>query len=183
MVNAASYLLKTNSAWSAFKNIQISKEIETTCSSLRTGKQMMCPRFLALKTLVNILQPFIDIRNTFVSVQRIMFWLQWWVMNSCSLLHRQNSVRGFQLRSLTFKLRHHDQYSLSHCETQACWVLWTHCYNIMSQRALREISEFQNSCQLWFIWASWEEHMYSQNLRGQEKSSNQHTQQRCRSDL
>jgi len=31
MANAASHLLETNSAWSAFKDIQISEEIETTC--------------------------------------------------------------------------------------------------------------------------------------------------------
>ena len=55
MANAASYLPETNSAWSAFKNIQISEEIETTYSSVGAGGQVMCPGFLALRTLANIL--------------------------------------------------------------------------------------------------------------------------------
>lgn len=88
MANAASYLPETNSAWSGFKDIQISEEIETTCSSLGTGGQVMCPRFLALKTLANILQPFVDTRNASASVQRITSRLQRRAMDSCSLLHR-----------------------------------------------------------------------------------------------
>ncbi len=87
MANAASYLPETNSAWSAFKDIQISEEIEPTCSSLTTGAQVMCPRFFALKTLANTLQPFVDTGNASASVQRITSRLQRRAMDSCSLLH------------------------------------------------------------------------------------------------
>lgn len=121
--NAALCSAEPSSTWSGFKNIQISEEIETTCSSLGTGRQVMCSRFLALKALANIMQPFTDTRNASGSVQRITSLLQRRAMDSCSLLHRQNPTRGVRLRSAPFRLGHHDQYGPPHCGTQACWGL------------------------------------------------------------
>ena len=121
--NAASCSAGPSSTWSAFKNIRISEDIETTCSSLGTGRQVLCSMSFALKAIVNILQTFIDTKNASGSVRRITSMFQRQAMESCSLLHRRNPVKGFRLRSILFGLGHHDQYGPHRYETQECLVL------------------------------------------------------------
>lgn len=70
------YLLKINFAWSIFKEIQINEKIEIIYNSLKTNEQIICFEFLILKTFVNILQFFIDIKNVFALIQKITFQFQ-----------------------------------------------------------------------------------------------------------
>lgn len=81
---------------------QISEAVETFCSSMETGRRVLC----------------------------------------------STSMRLTMFRSVPFGLGHYNQYGLPHCGTQARWVLRIRCCNTMSRRALREISRFQDICQL-----------------------------------
>ncbi len=113
--NAALYSAEASSTSSGFKNMhQMSKVVETTGSSLGTGKQVMCAMFVSLNA-------------------------QYW---QCSISHRLQ--KRFRVSPSRESLRHHDQYGPPYCRTQACWVWWTRCCNTMSWLALKEIQNFKS---------------------------------------
>ena len=160
--NAVSCLAESSSVWLGFKNIQINEIVETTC------REIIASLSWSWKLNTDISQLFIDIRNTSTSIQRITSRLQQRVMNSCSLLHREDFVRELRLESNSFELERFDQYDFKHCETQESWVLWARRCYIMSWFALEKISWLSTSRELQFVWVNWERHTYSRDLWDQE---------------